>query len=66
MQINFDKLPKVTIIMSEELEEYVSKAVIGDVFFCSINDSVLTKRYMCYCTEEIICGDEEPCWLRLV
>ena len=66
MSIKYDKLPQVRKILPEELEDYVSKAVIGDVFYTGINMGYCIDHYMCYCTEEIINGSKRPYWLKIV
>lgn len=66
MGVQYEGLPQVRNILHEELEDYVSKAVIGDVFYTSINMGYYTDHYMCYCTEEIINGSKRPCWLKMV
>lgn len=64
MELEMKMLPKVIKILPEQLEDYVREAVIGDVFCTSINMGYYTEHYMCYCTEEIINGRENPCWLK--
>ena len=66
MSIKYEGLPQVRKILPEELEGYVNKAVIGDVFYTSINMGYYTDHYMCYCTKEIINGSKRPCWLKIV
>lgn len=57
-----DKYIQVMEILPEELADYVREANIGDLFFTNID----TEHYMCYCTKEIINGNEKPCWLKMV